>query len=79
MVHVLSLNVTWQPAWVSGVTPIKFVCSSGNMWTLFAPCGIPGIGRSAVCVDVITCSFATRTVIGAVVGSMFWRLELAEK
>jgi hypothetical protein len=53
MVHVLSLNVTWQPAWVSGVTPIKFVCSSGNIWTLFAPCEIPGIGRSAMCV---TCS-----------------------
>jgi hypothetical protein len=61
------------------VTPIRMVCNSGNTCTLLAPWGIPGIGRSAVWVDVITCLFATRTVMGVVVGSTLWRLELAEK
>jgi hypothetical protein len=79
MVHVVPSKWTLHPAWVSGVTPMRFVPRSGNTWTVLAPSGMPGSGRSAVCVDCMSCWLATLTVIGLLVGWRLGRLLLAEK
>jgi hypothetical protein len=64
MVPRLPSKWTLQPAWVSGVTPMRFMPMDGKRWTMSAAFGIPGRSSSAVCVDVMTSWLATWTVMG---------------
>ena len=71
IVHVAPLKWTVHPACVNGVTPTRLVPNEWKIWTLRAASGMLGMGRSAVCVDLIIWLFPTVTVTGCLVG---WQL-----
>ena len=67
MMHLCLWKVTVQSLSHNGATASRDVCRSGNMCVLHAAGGRPGIGKSAVCLDIMSCWFATCTCTGEVV------------
>jgi hypothetical protein len=79
MATKIRMGTSCIETWVRGVIPAKLVPRAGKMSTLLALGGMPGMGNSAVCVEVMTCWLATWTEMGLVVVWVCGRGVLAEK